>query len=294
MPSLNTIQEIILTAGGGTVNLPTLSPVTSYIIQGVATLTSNWTIQPSGTAFVGMQYIFKISKYSNINLNGNNLTVFSTGIDPLFLNGVGYEPMIVSTYTSTGWDTKIFRNDGIVPDSVGLTGFVLPQDYQTIFEDSNVTAGQLLEGSNYTVPILRSTDYDLVMGVEGYNLGIKYESGAVIKIKGKIKYFLNETNPLPGTVLGSGNWIFKAMSTDFLNVLPIFHFKSSAGYYTSNQTLGTLAKPNSIKSIDIYVGDPSGVDSTGGIWFEIAAADIGTSTTATYVVDVDITIQETI
>jgi hypothetical protein len=76
MPILNTTQIITLTAGGGTENLDVLGQPSLYVVQGTATLTSNWTIQPTGTPLQGTEFVFRYE--ANIDLDGNTITVFGT------------------------------------------------------------------------------------------------------------------------------------------------------------------------------------------------------------------------
>ena len=68
MPITNSIEEIILTSGGGTTNLLTSNGTSLYIITGTATLTSSWTIQPSGTPTIGMTYSFFSGLFQNFIL----------------------------------------------------------------------------------------------------------------------------------------------------------------------------------------------------------------------------------
>ena len=76
--STNIIQNIQLTAGGGTVNLPVGGYINLFRIYGNVTLTSNWTIQASGTPVNGQYYEFIYE--ANLDLNGNNLTVFGEAL----------------------------------------------------------------------------------------------------------------------------------------------------------------------------------------------------------------------
>jgi len=78
MPIQNNLKIITLTAGGGTENLSVSSISNLYVIKGTATLTSNWTIQPSGTPNAGAEYKFRYE--ADITLGGNNITVFGTTI----------------------------------------------------------------------------------------------------------------------------------------------------------------------------------------------------------------------
>jgi hypothetical protein len=116
MPITNNSQIITLTAGGGTQNLPTISPATLYIVQGTTTLTSNWTIQSSGTAVVGMQYNIKYE--ATIALDGNTITVFGTTM-PSTLVDKSCE--ITAYYDGTDWEVNFIldlNENGAIPITV--------------------------------------------------------------------------------------------------------------------------------------------------------------------------------
>ena len=58
MPFLEYQQQIELTAGGGTANLPVAESYKAYSVvsTGSVTLLANWTIQASGTPIAGHKY----------------------------------------------------------------------------------------------------------------------------------------------------------------------------------------------------------------------------------------------
>ena len=101
MPNINTIQEILLTSGGGTVNLPIISPVTLYIVKGLSNLTSSWTIQSSGTPVKGTEYRFRYE--ADINLNGNTITVFGTAIPETLVDKTH---QINAYYDGSNWEVN--------------------------------------------------------------------------------------------------------------------------------------------------------------------------------------------
>lgn len=116
MPILNTTHTITLTAGGGTENLPMTSQATLYIITGTATLTSNWTIQPSGTAILGAEYRFRYQ--ANIDLDGNDITIFGVTL-PTNLADKTHE--ISCYYNGSAWEVNFqidVDEDGSIPDSL--------------------------------------------------------------------------------------------------------------------------------------------------------------------------------
>ena len=105
MPIQNLIHEIILTAGGGTENLAVSTPITLYIIKGTATLTSSWTIQPSGLPTIGMQYNFKYE--AGINANGNTITVFGNTM-PIELYTKTHE--ITAYWDGINWEVNFIAD----------------------------------------------------------------------------------------------------------------------------------------------------------------------------------------
>ncbi len=112
MPVQESIQIITLTAGGGTESLPTNSLSTLYVIQGAATLTSNWTIQPTGAVFAGLMYNFKYE--AEIDLNGNTITIFGKTL-PTTLADKTHE--ITAYYDGVDWEVN-FKVDVSEPRSI--------------------------------------------------------------------------------------------------------------------------------------------------------------------------------
>lgn len=116
MPIIHSTEEITLTSGGGTLNLDTTIPVRFYIVKGTATLTSNWTIQPSGTAVEGMVYEFKYE--ADINLNGNTITLFGTTIPETLVDKTH---QITAYYDGTDWQVNFALNvdeNGSLPKEI--------------------------------------------------------------------------------------------------------------------------------------------------------------------------------
>ena len=116
MPIIHSTEELTLTAGGGTLNLDTTIPVRFYIVKGTATLTSNWTIQPSGTAIEGMVYEFKYE--ADIDLNGNTITLFGTTIPETLVDKTH---QITAYYDGTDWQVNFALNvdeNGSLPKEI--------------------------------------------------------------------------------------------------------------------------------------------------------------------------------
>ena len=115
MPVINSIEEVALTAGGGTKNLLTTSGVSLYIITGTATLTSSWTIQHSGIPVIGMTYSFLYK--ANIDLGISTITIFG---ETLSTNLADKEFRAESIWNGTAWVTT-FLPDVLTPDSIPAT-----------------------------------------------------------------------------------------------------------------------------------------------------------------------------
>lgn len=102
----NTITET-LSAGGGTISLPTSeSNVTMYILDGTDTLAASYTVIHSGNVYEGLEY--RIKYIANMTLNGNNITIFTKALTQeqassyLDINAV---------YVNSAWQTTIEMTD---------------------------------------------------------------------------------------------------------------------------------------------------------------------------------------
>lgn len=138
MPINNLTEIVTLTAGGGTFNLDVTSSSSIYIIQGTATLTSNWTIQPSGVDSAGMQYNFKYE--ANIVLDGNAINIFGVAI-PTTL--VDKSCDITCYFDGTDWEVNFLPDVlevGIIPTTSVATGDVTFKDVFTSHTTANGNA----------------------------------------------------------------------------------------------------------------------------------------------------------
>ena len=174
MPITNAIQLIPLTAGGGTVNLDVTSAISKYIIQGTATLTSNWTIQPSGTAVAGMQYDFKYE--GDITLNGNTITIFGETMPETLVNKTCE---ISCYYDGTDWEPN-FLPDVLEANILPYTSINLPlgstmetysiplsfetgeQGFQRIFLNRNGGPFEVKSLNLVTTKLIEATDSGIV------------------------------------------------------------------------------------------------------------------------------------
>lgn len=113
MPTIGVTETHTLTAGGGTIPLNVNDLVHLYIIEGTATLTSNWTIQPNGTPLQGMYYNLKYK--AEIDLDGNDITVFGKTIPP---NLSDKTHQISCYYNGAAWEVDFLADiseDNIIP-----------------------------------------------------------------------------------------------------------------------------------------------------------------------------------
>lgn len=121
---LQTHYNIVLSAGGGTINIPMTKDYAVYYIDGTATLTSNWTIQPSGTAYEGITVVFYYN--GGITLSGNTLTIFSKTItedyaDIPFIQTCYYDGSSwIVTVTPDAFQDNIVSTSSIKDEAVTL------------------------------------------------------------------------------------------------------------------------------------------------------------------------------
>lgn len=76
MPNFPIQINKILGTGGGTITIDTLLSINEYVFNGVGSLTSNWTIQPSGPPAPVSPTTVKIFFNCNFLLNGSTITIF--------------------------------------------------------------------------------------------------------------------------------------------------------------------------------------------------------------------------
>jgi hypothetical protein len=100
MPFLEYQQQIELTAGGGTANLPVAESYKAYSVvsTGSVTLLANWTIQASGTPLAGHKYFFNYN--ANITLDGNDINFFGTNLPENLENE---NCVIIAYYDGSAW-----------------------------------------------------------------------------------------------------------------------------------------------------------------------------------------------
>lgn len=102
MATQYSIYEQELTAGGGTINLPSDANYDFYKFYGTRTLSSSWTIQSSGTLVKGVTY--NIIYEANLTLGANSLTIFGLNI-PQDLANRDFNAICV--YNGSSWDVNL-------------------------------------------------------------------------------------------------------------------------------------------------------------------------------------------
>jgi len=106
MPNNNFTNTLTLTAGGGTQDYHAYSRASAYFIVGLATLTSNWTIQSTiGTLSPGTEFRFTYS--ADITLDGNTITVFGVTMPSALANK---DHLIIAIYTGSAWDVTFISD----------------------------------------------------------------------------------------------------------------------------------------------------------------------------------------
>jgi len=102
MAYIESTYPIILTSGGGTVNLAVTDSYGAYDISGTATLAANWVIQPSGTAITYTKFVFNYD--ATITLNSNTITIFGLSMT----DEQALKPCVIeSKYDGSTWQTKL-------------------------------------------------------------------------------------------------------------------------------------------------------------------------------------------
>ena len=108
------VQDIELTAGGGTVSLdPNVDEGIIRITGSAVTLTSSWTIEGSGTPNEGDKFFIYIDQ--EVTLNGNNVTIFGiplTELQALSTQASGSKPFILGQYVTAWRGTLILNSQG--------------------------------------------------------------------------------------------------------------------------------------------------------------------------------------
>ena len=265
MPITNAIQLIPLTAGGGTVNLDVTSAISKYIIQGTSTLTSNWTIQPLGTAVAGMQYDFKYE--ADITLNSNTITIFGETMREALVNKTCE---ISCYYDGTDWEVNILPDVlevGVIPVASLAVGDVQFHDIKTAHTTAN--------GNNSPAFLPPYSSSNAIGNPHIYVRDLLNHN--TLEITGS---FILEGLDETATYFGSSHLFIQ---TDFLNV---FHTNKLRG-------VGMIKTPTTGEWLPLLIeigGVSSNNTANNRIYMSIPTSMIGTSVNATYEFTIDLKI----
>lgn len=114
MPNNIIVQNIAITAAGGTFTLPTATPVNVYTISGTATLVANVAITSSGTLTAGLEYNFDYN--ANLTHGGNTFSIMGTEV-PIDLLLKQFKAR--AYYNGSAWEVEIvpdFMESGIIQE----------------------------------------------------------------------------------------------------------------------------------------------------------------------------------
>lgn len=161
MPTTNNLtSNYTLSSGGGTINLPTNEPYNTYRFSGIATLSSSYTIQSSGTPIAGMEY--RILYQATLTLGANTLTIFGANI----ISDLSKQSLeIHAYYNGTSWETKVLADFGDTPfitsdmiESMTLTSSNFANDSvpPNAIQDNAIDSINLVNNSIITTKILDS------------------------------------------------------------------------------------------------------------------------------------------
>lgn len=149
MPKILIINDTVLTAGGGTVNLVSTDYVDLYRLStsGAVTLTSNYTIQASGTLSEGMEYIFHYT--ANLDFDGNSLTIMGVAV-PAALQAVSLQ--IRAYYNGSAWEVTMATDFGVEP-LIATSMYIGDSVNQAAIGASAVGRTELIDGEIIAVKL---------------------------------------------------------------------------------------------------------------------------------------------
>ncbi len=161
MPIYNQVYTYTVPNGGGTISLDvTDSTTTRYIFSGTPTLSSSFTIQPTGTPVQGME--FDIRWQCSATVGVNTVTIFGT---TLTTAQALVDLIATCYYNGSAWDVDIQQDSGIsvtnglgyISGSLGLGGS-LTQDTTITGTDTNTLTVTHTAGS------INGNDVSFIMG----------------------------------------------------------------------------------------------------------------------------------
>ena len=208
MPKIKVYQTEVLTAGGGTINLPVDGSAEIYVFtsSGTVALAGNWVIQPSGSPVIGTE--FRIQYEASLTLGVNSLTIFGTSV-PADLALRNFE--VIAYYNVSGWVTKflvdatafpfisddMLESDSVVTSKIAnsnvTTAKIADANVTTVkIADSNVTTAKIAD-SNVTTAKIADSNVTLVklassLKEENIVVPLSFESGEQAQNEIQIDY----------------------------------------------------------------------------------------------------------
>jgi hypothetical protein len=265
MPIYNQVQTETITNGGGTFNLACgNSTTTRYVFSGTATLSSNWTIQPTGTPLQGME--FDIRWQSACTIGANSVTIFGTALTAdQALNDL----IITCYYNGSAWDVDI--NENILTGTWNKISDDLPS-YNVnddIYHDGKIGVGI----NSVTGYKIYNTDQDITISAVNYDL----PSAKCQHVNGSGDIFtagVEDTTAVPGgdeqsilTCFNPADLLFTGVIVRKTNVS--MKYDDSTGGTTNSITVD-------VDSIDIALDTSCYLKITGlGNYVNDAAAAVG-------------------
>jgi len=257
MPIYNQVQTETITNGGGTFNLACgNSTTTRYVFSGTATLSSNWTIQPTGTPLQGME--FDIRWQAPTTIGANTITIFGRVLTEYeALNDL----IITCYYNGSAWDVDVNIDDILWEPGTGSNSTTLISggntvsgtgalsggsnctssgDYSATFGDNNITSaeGSFSVGSNNTSSALNSVTLGLTNTSSGIN---SVSTGTANVSSGDYSNTTNRLNTASG----------EASSAEGYTTIASGDFSHSGGKYAQSTRFGQWTRS-------------SGKNNTGG------------------------------
>lgn len=272
MPNINVLQELNITSSGGTERVDVFGQPNIYVIKGSATLTSNYTISPTGTPVAGTEFRFKYE--ANINLDGNTITIFGKTL-PIILSDKTHE--IIAYFDGSNWEVNFnvdIDENGTIPlTALESNGYrLLPSVSETMINgDASpiVVNSSQAEGTTQSKLYYKCNPYSKSIQIIGVVDVVSVDETAVSgSLSVEVIQFTSPDNVTSDLGL-------------FLNIPLIVE------YQTSGTTLNQSgASSPTFKSGYLQKGGTFAI-----INFRVDSADLGTSTTARYSAYVDFTIQ---
>lgn len=149
---LKRFKSYNITSGGGTTDININSVESNILLTGNTTLTSSWTFQPTGENLKKSMYL-NIIYDGNINLNGNNITIFGVQLTE---KEAASKIFIRAMYNGTSWTViKAISNDDLKIDTSEI-------------EDDSLNGSVLVTGSVTAEQIGITSEASILKGRDDY------------------------------------------------------------------------------------------------------------------------------